>query len=268
MSLKLKRPLIIFDCETTGVNSAEDRIIEISVIKILPDLSETITTRRLNPCMPIPAQASEVHGITDEMVKDCPTFADVAKALFNLIDGCDILGYNSNRFDVPLLYNEFARAGITWELSGVSLLDAGNIFKIKEERTLAAASRFYLQEELEDSHSAESDAICTKRVFLAQLEKYEDIGSNTIEELAFISNFSKNRADVNGKFVIDDNGDYVINFSKNKGKLAKDELGFLNWMLNCNPPFPADANEIARTILAKHSHVDAPEIVLTELPFK
>ena len=255
--LKLLRPAFVFDTETTGIDPATDRIVEICIIKIMPDLSETTITRRLNPVIHIPKESSDIHGITDDMVKDMPMFANIAKALYNLIEGCDIIGYNSNNFDIPLLYNELLRAGIIWNLKGINRIDVGNIFKIKEERTLGAASRFYLGEELDGGHSAEIDTICTKRVFLAQLERYDDVASQTIEELDLFSNFGKKKADINNKFHIDDNGDYVINFSKNKGKLAKENLGFLKWMIECTePPFPPDTVAIAQRVIDSAAKID------------
>lgn len=156
MKLNLKRPIIFFDLETTGVDTARDRIVEISMIKIMPDGEEITRTRRLNPGMPIPAEATAVHGITDEDVKDAPTFSQVARSLEQFIRGCDFGGFNSNRFDLPVLVEEFLRAGVDVDLKRRRFIDVQNIFHKKEQRTLVAAYKFYCDKELDDAHSAEA----------------------------------------------------------------------------------------------------------------
>lgn len=156
MKLNLKRPIVFFDLETTGVDTARDRIVEISMIKVMPDGEEITRTRRLNPGMHIPAEATAVHGITDDDVKECPTFAQVAKSLEQFIRGCDFGGFNSNRFDLPVLVEEFLRAGVDVDLKKRKFIDVQNIFHKKEQRTLVAAYRFYCDKDLDDAHSAEA----------------------------------------------------------------------------------------------------------------
>ena len=170
MKLNLKRPIIFFDLETTGIDTARDRIVEISMIKIMPDGEEITRTRRLNPCMPIPPEATAVHGITDDDVKDCPTFAQVAKSLEQFIRGCDFGGFNSNRFDLPVLVEEFLRAGVDVDLKKRKFIDVQNIFHKKEQRTLVAAYKFYCDKDLDDAHSVDADSRATYEVLKAQLE--------------------------------------------------------------------------------------------------
>ncbi len=202
-------------------------------------------TRRINPTIPIPEQASSVHGITDDMVKDEPTFQQVAKAVLDFITGCDIIGYNSIGYDVPLLFNELERAGLIWDYQGVNFIDVCNIFKIKEPRTLTAAVKFYCDRDHEDAHGAESDVVATIKVLDVQLRKYglEDL---TMGELAKLSNFDKPILDVAGKFTTDADGDIIFNFGVHKGKKAKSEQSYLNWMLKSN--FSSDTKRIIRTI--------------------
>ncbi len=252
MKLKLEKPIIFFDLETTGLDREKDQIVEISVKKIFPNGDEIITTRKIKPTIPIPKESSDIHGITEDDVKDCPIFASIAKALYALIDGCDLFGYNIRNFDVPLLYNEFSRAGITWDLTGVRIVDSSVIFKRKETRDLTSAYKFFCGKDMIDAHSAEQDVNACHEVFLGQIERYEDL-PNDIESLSLYSNYDMKMADVNSKFVIDADGDYVINFGKNKTHKAKDELPFLLWMTKCtNPPFPNDTLEIAFSVLNKY----------------
>lgn len=183
MKLNLKRPIIFFDLETTGVDTARDRIVEISMVKVMPDGEEIRKTRRLNPGMHIPAEATAVHGITDEDVKDCPTFAQVAKSLEQFIRGCDFGGFNSNRFDLPVLVEEFLRAGVDVDFKRRKFIDVQNIFHKKEQRTLVAAYKFYCDKELDDAHSAEADTLATYEVLQAQLDRYPDL-RNDVDALA------------------------------------------------------------------------------------
>ena len=234
MKLNLKRPIIFFDLETTGVDTARDRIVEISMIKIMPDGEEITRTRRLNPGMPIPAEATAVHGITDEDVKDAPTFAQVARSLEQFIRGCDFGGFNSNRFDLPVLVEEFLRAGVDVDLKRRRFIDVQNIFHKKEQRTLVAAYKFYCDKELDDAHSAEADTRATYEVLKAQLDRYPDL-QNDIAFLADYSSFSKN-VDFAGRMVYDDNGTEVFNFGKYKGmsvaEVLKKDPGYYSWILN------------------------------------
>src|SRR5690606_29861619 len=161
MNIKLERPLVFLDIESTGIDREHDRIIELSLVKMMPDGEVVTRTRRLNPTIPIPPAATEVHGITDQDVKDMPTFAQVANGVLELISGCDLAGYNSINYDFPMLFNEFMRAGINWNYDQHQMVDVGNIFKIKEERTLSAAVQFYCGKELDGAHGAEADTLAT-----------------------------------------------------------------------------------------------------------
>lgn len=222
MELKLSKPIIFFDLETTGTNITHDRIVEISILKITPDGSEIEKTRRINPEMPIPADATAVHHITDDDVKDEPTFKQLAKSLAALFTGCDIAGFNSNRFDIPMLDQEFQRAGVKFDFTKSRLVDVQTIFHKKEQRTLVAAYRFYCGKELDGAHSANADTRATYEVLKAQLDHYDDL-KNDIKFLSDYSSQTKN-VDFMGRLVYDDKGREVINFGKYKGKIAEDVL--------------------------------------------
>ncbi len=234
MKLELKRPIVFFDLETTGINITHDRIVEISMIKIMPDGEKIIKTRKINPQMPIPAEATAVHGITDEDVKDCPTFAQVAKSLEQFIQGCDFGGFNSNRFDVPVIAEEFIRAGVDVDFKKRHFVDVQTIFHKKEQRTLVAAYKFYCDKELTDAHSAEADTLATYEVLLAQIEKYDDIGSS-VEELAAFSTMNRN-VDLAGRIVLNDKDVEVFSFGKHKGRSVEEvfnqDPSYYSWMMN------------------------------------
>ena len=234
MELNLKRPIIFFDLETTGIDIARDRIVEISMVKVMPDGEEITKTRRLNPGMHIPEEASAIHGITDDDVRDCPTFAQVARSLEQFIRGCDFGGFNSNRFDLPVLVEEFLRAGVDVDFKRRKFIDVQNIFHKKEQRTLVAAYKFYCDKNLEDAHTAEADTRATYEVLKAQLDRYPDL-QNDIAFLAEYSSFSKN-VDFAGRMVYDDNGVEVFNFGKYKGmsvaEVLKKDPGYYSWILN------------------------------------
>ena len=204
VKLNLKRPLIFFDVETTGLDIIKDRIVEISVVKVFPDGHEEIKTKRINPEMPIPAQSSAIHGIKDEDVKDAPTFKQIAKSLVAFIEGCDIAGYNSTQFDIPILEEEFLRSGISFDFSKHYMIDVQAIFHKMEKRTLAAAYQFYCNKTLEDAHSAQADTIATYEVLKAQLAKYEGQIENDMEKLAQFT--SNNRIDYAGRIVKNEKG--------------------------------------------------------------
>ena len=233
MKLNLTRPLIFFDLETTGTNIVKDRIVEFSYIKVYPDGSEETKSRRLNPEMHIPEAATAVHHISDEDVKDAPTFRQVSKALLAIFDGCDIAGYNSNKFDVPLLIEEFARVGLNFDISGRHFVDVQNIFHKMEQRTLVAAYRFYCGKELEGAHSALADTRATYEVLKSQLDRYEGL-ENDVEKLADFSRAGRG-IDLAARFVLDDNDVPVLNFGKHKGKPVKDvfrkEPSFYAWLM-------------------------------------
>ena len=239
MELNLANPLVFFDLETTGINIAKDRIVEISVLKVYPNGKEEQKTMRVNPEIPIPAEATAVHGITNEDVKDCPTFKQIAKELARYIEGCDLGGYNSNRFDIPLLAEEFLRVGLDFDMRKRKFVDVQTIFHKMEQRTLSAAYRFYCDKCLEDAHTAAADTFATYEVLKAQLDRYNEKLENNVE---FLSKFStqNNNADFAGFIVYNDKGADVFNFGKNKGipveQVLKDQPGYYAWMLNSDFP--------------------------------
>lgn len=238
MNLKLKRPIIFFDLETTGVDTARDRIVEISMVKVGVDGQKQVKTRRINPEMPIPAEATAVHGITDEDVKGEPTFKQIAKSLAQFIEGCDFGGFNSNRFDLPVLVEEFMRAGVDVDFKRRKYVDVQNIFHKKEQRTLVAAYKFYCDKELENAHSAEADTLATYEVLEAQIERYGDIG-DTIEELAAFSTHNET-VDFAGRIALDDKGEEVFTFGKYKGRRIAEvfdkEPSYYSWLINGDFP--------------------------------
>ena len=233
MLLNLKNPLVFFDLETTGINISKDRIVEISFLKVTPDGQEISTTWRVNPQIPIPAHATAIHGITDEDVKDCPSFSELASTLAEQIDGCDLAGFNSNRFDIPLLAEEFLRVGINIDLKTRKCIDVQTIFHKMEPRNLSAAYKYYCGKELLDAHQAESDTRATYEVLLAQLDKYKEL-ENDVDALSTFSGLS-DYIDLSCRLIFNENGEEVINFGKYKGQLAVDILskfpGYYNWIM-------------------------------------
>ena len=233
MKLKLTRPLVFFDLETTGTNITHDRIVEISIVKLMPDGTVVERSRRLNPEMPNPAEATAVHHITDDDVAGEPTFRQVAASLSKLLQGCDIAGFNSNRFDIPLLDQEFHRAGVDFDLNGVRFVDVQTIYHKKEPRTLVAAYRYYCGKELEEAHSALADTRATMEVLMAQLDVYDDLPVE-LDGLSEFANPNRN-VDLLGRLIYDDNKREVINFGKYKGRLAEEVLasdpGYYNWIM-------------------------------------
>jgi DNA polymerase-3 subunit epsilon len=238
VKLNLKNPLVFFDLETTGTNIVTDRIVEISYLKVSPNGDEVIKTRRINPGIPIPPQATAVHGITDEDVKDAPTFKTVAKSLASQIEGCDLAGYNSNRFDIPLLAEEFLRAEVDIDLMKRKFIDVQTIFHKKEQRTLAAAYKFYCEKDLENAHTAEADTKATYEILQSQLERYPDLEN----DINFLSEYScfNNNVDFVGRLIYNDKKQEVINFGKYKGRLAEDvlreDIGYYGWILQGDFP--------------------------------
>lgn len=234
MKLNLQRPIVFFDLETTGVQITRDRIVEISILKISPDGERETKTRRINPEMPIPAEASAVHGITDADVADCPTFAQVARSLYTWLEGCDIAGFNSNRFDVPMLVEEFLRAGVAVDFDDRHFVDVQTIFHKMERRTLEAAYKFYCDKTLENAHSAEADTLATFEVLEAQLDRYPEDLKNDIPALAEFSTHGR-RVDFAGSLAYNDKDEIVINFGKYKGVPVKEvfrkDSGYYNWVM-------------------------------------
>ena len=238
MELNLKRPLVFFDLETTGVDTVNDRIVEVSMIKIMPSGEEVVRTRRINPQMHIPEQATAIHGITDEMVKDEPTFAQIAKSMAQFIEGCDFGGFNSNRFDLPMLVEEFLRAGVDVDFKRCKFIDVQNIFHKMEQRTLVAAYKFYCDKDLQDAHSAEADTRATYEVLKAQLDRYPDL-QNDVASLADFSARGET-VDYAGRIVYNDKGEEVFAFGKHKGRRVSDgfeqEPSYYSWMMNGDFP--------------------------------
>ena len=239
MNLNLANPIVFFDLETTGINIAKDRIVEVSVLKVYPNGKEEQKTIRVNPEMHIPEEASKVHGIYDEDVKDCPVFKNIAKELARYIEGCDLGGYNSNRFDIPLLAEEFLRADVDFDMSKRKFVDVHNIFHKMEQRTISAAYHFYFYKSLEDAHTAAADTMATYEVLKAQLDRYGDKLENNIEFLSKFSTQNKN-VDFAGFIIYDENGVEVFNFGKNKGvpveKVLKEQQGYYDWMMKSDFP--------------------------------
>ena len=233
MKLNLKNPIVFFDLETTGVNITSDRIVEISYLKVSPNGNEVSRTMRINPEMHIPEQASEVHGIYDDDVKDCPTFKQVAKDVAHDFEGADIAGFNSNRFDVPLLAEEFLRAGVDLDMTRRKFIDVQVIFHKMEQRTLSAAVKFYCGKELEGAHSADADTRATYEVLQAQLDRYDELQN----DIAWLSEFSSHTRNVDfaGRIVYDDKGVEVFNFGKYKGipvvEVLRRDPGYYSWIM-------------------------------------
>ncbi len=235
--LKLTKPLAIIDLETTGVNLGVDRIIEIGMVKILPDGNKSVKRRLINPEMPIPAVTTDLHGISNEMVKDAPAFKQVANEIKQFLDSCDLGGYNSNRFDIPMLMEEFLRAEVEFDMKGRKLVDVQKIFHMMEQRTLSAAYRFYCEKTLEGAHSAEADARATMEILEAQVLRYPQIG-NTVESILKFTG-EEVIVDFARRFVMD-KGVEVFNFGKHKGRAVADVLKaepqYYDWMMRGDFP--------------------------------
>jgi len=247
MSLTLTRPLIFLDLETTGTDTANDRIVEISLVKLYPDKREEINTFRINPGIPIPAEASAIHGITDEDVKDKPTFTELAEILLGILSNSDLCGYNLIKFDFPLLRMEFARNNIGFNILGVNLIDPMRIFMKNEPRDLNAALQFYCNETLVKAHSAEADTIAAKKILLAQIEKYEDVPGTVSALSAYCAEEQKRNADITGKLVYNENNEIVFGFGKHKGQRVIDNADYGGWMLGSD--FAEDTKALLRQIL-------------------
>lgn len=235
MNLNLKNPIIFFDLETTGTNINSDRIVEICFLKVYPNGNEESKTMRINPEMHIPEASTAVHGIHDEDVANCPTFKSVAKDIAKDFEGADIAGFNSNRFDVPVLVEEFLRAGIDLDLTKRKFIDVQVIYHKLEQRTLSAAYKFYCGKNLEDAHTAEADTRATYEVLKAQLDKYPETLENDVDFLSNYSSYSRN-VDFAGRIVMNDNDVEVFNFGKYKGMPVEEVLlrdpGYYGWILN------------------------------------
>ncbi|CDF78519.1 DNA Pol III Epsilon Chain [Formosa agariphila KMM 3901] len=238
MNLNLKKPICFFDLETTGINISKDRIVEIAILKVFPDGKEDSKTWLVNPEMPIPAEVTEIHGISDADVADAPTFKELAKEIYTLIKDSDLGGFNSNRFDIPLLAEEMLRADIDFDMKSTLAVDVQTIFHKMEQRTLSAAYKFYCGKDLENAHSAAADTFATYEVLKAQVEKYEELENNT----KFLSEFSSRKqfADFAGFLVFNKAGEECFSFGKHKNKrvldVLNDEPGYFGWLLNADFP--------------------------------
>lgn len=238
MELKLTRPICFFDLETTGTDVAKDRIVEISILKIFPNGNRESKTWLVNPEMPIPPHASAVHGITDEMVASEPTFKMLSRQIFNMIKDSDLAGYNSDRFDIPLLAEELLRAEVDFDMGSRVSVDVQTIFFKMEQRTLSAAYKFYCGKELESAHTAEADVMATYEVLKAQIERYDELENN----IKSLSDFTSRKqvADFAGFIVYNEQGEEIFTFGKHKGKKVEDVLaeepGYFGWILNADFP--------------------------------
>lgn len=248
MKLNLRRPLVFFDLETTGINITKDRIVELSYIKVLPDGSDVRKTIRVNPGMHIPEQATAVHHITDEDVKDKPLFKEIAKTLAKDFEGCDFVGFNSNRFDIPLLMEEFLRAGVDFDISKRKFIDIQTIFHKMEQRTLTAAYKFYCDKDLDNAHSANADTEATYEVLQAQLDRYPNL-ENDVDFLSKFSSQNRN-VDLAGRIILNDNNVEVFNFGKYKGQpveeVLKRDSGYFGWIMQGD--FPQNTKNVLTNI--------------------
>ncbi len=234
MKLNIKKPIVFVDLETTGIDVIKDRIVEIAVLKINVDGKEELRVRRVNPGMPIPPETTAIHGITDEDVKNEPVFKEIAKSLVNFIEGCDFAGFNSNKFDFPLLAEEFLRADVDFDFRKRRFIDVQTIFHKMEKRTLSAALKFYCDKDIENAHSAGADSSATYEVLKAQLDRYPDL-KNDVDFLADFSAQTRN-VDFLGRIIFDENGVEIFNFGKHKGKsvvtVFEKEPSYYAWMMN------------------------------------
>jgi len=253
MNLDLKKPIVFFDLETTGINIANDKIVEISILKVFPNGNKESKTWLVNPEMEIPQGSIDVHGITNEKVATELTFKELASKVNEMIAGCDLAGFNSNRFDIPLLAEELMRAGIDFDMKNRKAIDVQVIFHKKEQRTLSAGYQFYCEKELEGAHGAEADTNATYEILLAQLTKYKDIG-NTVDALSEYSTHGK-RADFAGFILMNEEDQEIFSFGKYKGRtvveVLKENPGYHNWIQNAD--FPLYTKKVLREIKERMS---------------
>ena len=252
--MTLTRPLCILDVESTGLSPTADRIIEFAVAKMLPDGIRREWCQRFNPGMPIPTKATEIHGITDEMVRDCPPFSAMAPQIHRGLDGCDLVGYNLLNFDLQILDAEFERCGIVWDLTGVNVIDAGAIFKKQEPRTLEAAVRFYCNREHAGAHGALADALATWEVLESQRRRYPDLTVMDVTALAEFSKLDKQpRIDLAGKLLRGEDGHAIYNFGKQKGTAVYLDSSLAEWMLAKD--FSENTKRAVRKVLEEEVYV-------------
>lgn len=252
MKLNLTKPIVFFDLETTGLNITTDRIVEIAVIKIFPNGNKENKSWLVNPTIPIPKEVSEIHGITDKKVKNEPTFKQLAADIFKLIEDCDLGGYNSDKFDIPLLAEEFIRVNIDFNLNNRETIDVQNIFHKLEKRTLSAAFKFYCNKNLDNAHSAMADTSATYEILLAQIEKYDEIDNN-IESLSKFSNIRGKCADLAGFIKFNESGDEILSFGKYRNitlnEIWKKNPGYFSWISNAD--FPKFTKKIIDNFVVK-----------------
>ncbi len=260
MELKLEKPIVFFDLETTGINIATDRVVEISILKVFPNGNKESKTWLVNPEMEIPAHVTAVHGITNEKVVNEPTFKELADQINTMIADADLAGFNSNRFDIPLLAEELLRAGIDFDMDNKKAIDVQVIFHKKEQRTLSAGYKFYCGKELEGAHSAEADTLATYEILKAQLDKYDDI-ENSVEALSEYSAHTK-RADFAGFILFDDEKKEIFSFGKYKGRRVEDVLkenpGYNSWIQQAD--FPLYTKKVLRLIKERMAGARQPQM--------
>jgi len=268
MKLQLTKSLCVFDLETTGLQINTDRIVQIAIIKLSPSGGKTELNQLINPGRSIPQEVIEIHGVTDELVKDKPTFKDFANELIEFIGDSDLAGYNSNKFDIPVLAEEFLRAGISFDFSFRKFIDIQNIFHKMEQRTLAAAHKFYCGEEMQNAHDALYDTQATLNVFLAQLERYPDLKQdvNSLADFSRAGNFEL--IDLAGRLARNEKGEAMYNFGKHKGKtmreVSKIEPGYFGWMTSDQTDFPLYTKECLRKEMEKLKEADKKELAEKE----
>lgn len=264
MRLNLKKPLCFFDLETTGTQITKDRIVQLAVVKLLLDGSKTSKNYLINPGIPIPPEIAAIHGITDEKVKDAPSLVQVADDIIEFMEDADLAGYNSNKFDIPFMVEEFYRVGIPFPMEGRSFVDVQNIFHKMEQRTLTAAYQFYCGKTMENAHDALYDTEVTLDVFLAQLSRYEQLSSEIPELAAFSSNSPMGAVDFAGRLAKNQQGAIMYNFGKHKGRTVEEVLkiepGYYGWMLEADFPFQTKdclRAEVARLKAIKEANKEA-----------
>ena len=252
MNLKLTKPIVFFDLETTGIQIAKDRIVEIAILKVLPNGNKESKTWLVNPTIPIPSEITKIHGISDDMVANKPTFQEIAPEIISLIKDCDLGGYNSNKFDIPLLAEEFLRVKIDFNMNNRKSIDVQNIFHKLEKRTLSAAYEFYCKKELKNAHSAEADTNATYEILLAQLEKYKEL-ENDINFLSEFSNRDGKFADLAGFIRFNEKGEEVLSFGKYRNvtlkKIWQENPGYFSWISQAD--FPIYTKKIMQNFVIK-----------------
>lgn len=247
MEIKIERPIVFFDLETTGTDITNDRIVEICILKYFPDQHEEITTYLVNPQIPIPAEVTAIHGISDNDVKDKPTFKELAKNVIDIMTGCDIAGYNIIKFDVPFIRMEFQRTGFKFDFDNVNVLDPYVIFIKREQRNLSAALKFYCNEEMVNAHSAEADTIATKKILFGQLKYYSDLPETIAGLSEYVNDGTRKTADIAGRLIYDKYNEVVFNFGAHKGERVADNIDYAKWMLAKD--FPEDTKDVLRGLI-------------------